>query len=468
MRQQVQFAGPFDERTEKAISSQTCINWYPVVVETHGKKTLILKQRSGLKFNQTLSVGPHRGSYIHDGLLYVVSNAYVYSISTSNVATLVGTMNTYVGFVGMASSGSELVIVDGTDGWIWNGTSFTQITDVDFVDAVQVKFIKGRFVVNSPGTGRFYISASYDATIWSALDYATAEVDPDDLIALEVDHQELWTMGEYTNEVHNYTGNTDFPLESMPGGFTEWGCAAPWSVAKGDNTVVWLAQTRTGGRQVVRATGFVPTVISSDSLEERMTGFSRVDNAHAFIVKASDKHLFYVLTFPTDNETHVYDFATGLWHGWESYNVGRFRVATSMYWNNAYYMGDSINGNLYTFDAETYADNGVNIVRSRKTEHFSDSQDELFCHSLEILVNSGKGLVTGQGSDPTIALYFSDDGGNTYGNVKTRSLGAIGKYKTRVRWNRLGAYRHRVYEIRVSDPINVSIIGAYAEISKEK
>ena len=465
MRQQVQFAGPFDERTEKAISAQTCINWYPVVVQTHGKRSMILKQRPGLKFDQELTAGPHRGMYIHDGFLYVVANNKAYKIDTDGIATLLGSMNTDTGFVGMASSGTELVIVDGTDGWRWNGTTFTQITDEDFVDAVQVKFIKGRFIVNSPGTGRFYISASYDATTWAALDYATAEVDPDDLIALEVDHQELWTLGEYTNEVHNYTGNTDFPFESMPGGFTEWGCAAPWSIAKGDNTVIWLAQTRNGGRQVVKATGFVPTVISSDSLEERMTGFSRVDNAHAFVVKAADKHLFYVLTFPTDNETHVYDFATGLWHAWESYGLGRFRVATSAYWNNKYYMGDAINGNLYTFDADTYADNDESIVRSRKTEHHASNQDVVFCHSLEVLVNSGMGLESGQGEDPQIALYVSNDGGITFGNAKTRSLGIQGKYKKRVKWDRLGSYRHRVYEVRVSDPVDVTIIGAFAEIS---
>lgn len=467
MRKPIAFAGPFDERNAKAISAQTTINWYPIILGTHGERTMILKQRPGLKFNQSTTIGPHRGSYVHDGLLYVVANNGVYKIDTTETAARIGSLSTYSGLVGMASSGSQLVIVDGIDGFVWNGTTFSQITDTDFVEAQQVKFIKGRFIVNSPGTGRFYMSGSYDATSWASLDYATAEVDPDDLIAIEVDHQELWTLGEYTTEVHNYNGNTDFPFESMQGGFTEWGVAASRSVAKGDNTVIWLAQTRAGGRQVVQATGFVPKVISSDSLEERMTEFSRVDDAYAFVVKSADRHLFYVLTFPTENETHVYDFATGLWHGWESYGVGRFRISTCTYWNNKYWMGDSINGNLYTFDSLTYADYDQVMVRSRKTEHYSENQDNIFCHSLEILVNTGSGLLTGQGSDPQIALYRSNDGGQTWGNARTRSLGAIGKYKTRVIWNKLGAYRHRVYEIRVSDPVDVSIVGAYVEQSKE-
>lgn len=466
MRIPIPFAGPFDERTAKAVSSQTCINWYPDIVNTHGKQMMTLKMRPGLKFNQTIGLGPHRGAIVHAGVHFLVANNGVYSLDSSDVATRIGSLSTYSGFVGMASSGSQLVIVDGIDGFYWNGTTFTQITDLDFVDAVQVKFIKGRFIVNKPGTGRFYISADYDASSWASLDYATAEVDPDNLIAIEVDHQELWLFGEFVTEQYYYSGNTLFPFEPQPGAFIEWGCMAPWTVQKADNSIVWLAQTRNGGRQVVQATMTNPIVISSSSLEERMNKMTMVSDAYAFVVKSPDKHLFYVLTFPTANETHVYDFATKLWHAWETFGVGRFRVATHLYTNGKSYMGDAINGNLYTFDASTYKDNDVNIVRSRKTEHSSSNQDRIFCHSLELLINVGQGLITGQGSDPQVALYYSDDGGNTYGNAHTESLGKIGEYRTRVKFDQLGEYRHRVYEVRISDPVPTTLIGAYAEMSK--
>lgn len=467
MRTPIPFAGPFDERTAKAVSSQTCINWYPDIVQTHGEQMMTLKMRPGLKYNQVMSVGPHRGSTVHDGSPYFVSNNSVYKTDANDVATLVGSLNTYFGFVGMASSGSQLVIVDGTDGFYWDGTTFTQITDIDFVEAVQVKFIKGRFIVNSPGTGRFYISGDYDASSWAALDYATAEVDPDDLIAIEADHQELWLFGEFTTEQYYYSGNALFPFEPQPGAFTEWGCIAPWSVYKADNSLVWLAQNRQGGRQVVQATMTNPIVISSGALEERMNLFTTVSDAYGFVVKAPDKHLFYVLTFPAANETHVYDFATKLWHAWESYGVGRFRVSTHVYANGKHYMGDAINGNLYTLDASTFQDNSTNIVRSRKTDHSSKNQDLLFCHSLDLLFNVGQGLITGQGADPQVALYYSDDGGNTWSNAHTATLGAIGAYNARVVFRRLGSYRHRVWEVRISDPIPTTLIGAFAEMSKE-
>lgn len=467
MRTPIPFAGPFSERTAKAVSSQTCINWYPDIVETHGGQMMTLKMRPGLKFNQTLTIGPHRGSLVHSGDPYFVSNNGVYKLDINDVATRIGSLNTYSGFVGMASSGTQLVIVDGLDGFYWDGTTFTQITDEDFVDASQIVFIKGRFIVNAPNTGRFYISNDYDASAWDALDYATAEVDPDDLIALEADHQELWLFGEYTTEQYYYSGNSLFPFEPQPGAFTEWGCLAPWSVKKADNSLVWVAQNRQGGRQVVQATMTNPQVISSGALEERMNLFTTVSDAYAFVIKAPDKHLFYVLTFPAANETHVYDFATKLWHSWETYGLGRFRVSTHLYANGKSYMGDAVTGDLYTFDAKTYMDNDINIVRSRKTDHSSANQDRLFCHSLELLINVGQGLISGQGSDPQVALYYSDDGGNTYGNAHTESIGKIGEYANRVKFDQLGEYRHRVYEVRISDPVPTTFIGAYAQISKE-
>lgn len=464
MKRPIPFAGPFNERIAKAISAETCVNWYPEITRTHNNETMILKMRPGLKYNQMLNGGPVRGSLVHGSNLFVVSGSSVFSVDINDVSTVIGTLVTDTGMVGMASSGTELVIVDGTDGWVWNGATFTKITDVDFVDASQVKFHKGRFIVNAPGTGRFYISASYDATSWSSLDFATAEIDPDDLIAIEVDHQELWLFGEYTTESYYFSGNALFPFEPRPGASIEWGCVAPWSIAKGDNTVVWLAQTRNGGRQIIKATSINPQVISTDAIEESLSVMTRVDDAVAFVVKGQDRHLFYVITFPTADKTFVYDFSTGLWHGWDSFGAGKFRISTHTFFNGKSYMGDLINGNLYEFDGSTYSDNGQRMVRSRKTEHSSSNQNIIFCGNLELLFNVGHGLISGQGSDPQVALYYSDDGGNTFGNVHTRSLGAIGKYKNRVRFDRLGKYYHRVYEIRISDPVPTNLIGAYAEL----
>lgn len=62
--------------------------------------------------------------------------------------------------------------------------------------------------------------------------------------------------------------------------------------------------------------------------------------------------------------------------------------------------------------------------------------------------------------NPKAMLRWSDDGGSTWSNEHWTAIGKTGEYKNRARWHRMGSARDRVYEVRVTDPIKVAIIGA--------
>lgn len=478
MREPIPFAGTYNARTAKAISAQKLVNWYSSFVDSHEGKRLALIQRPGLVLEGSYTVGPHRGAYQHIDKLYFVSYNTLYSKDTNNADTTCGTINTYAGPVGLASNGTHLVIVDGTDGWVWDGSTLDQITDADFVDAEQIKFLHGRFIVNKPGTGQFYISTTYpakadliDGAAWTSLDFATAEVDPDNLLALEVDKEQLWLFGDFTTQLYLDTGNSIFPFESQPGGAIEWGVAAPWSVAKGDSTVVWLAQNRNGGPQVVATSGFAPQVISSDALEEAMSGYSTVDDAFAFIMKGADKSYFYVLTFPTANVTWVYNMSMPPelgWHQWSSYGLGRFRAATYCYFNRKRYVGDALNGNLYSLSDSVYTDNGDILERIAIAPTLDLNGDDFSVNEFEIEFNPGVGLISGQGSDPQAMLRISKDHGNTWGNSRWRGIGKIGNYRKRATWRQLGQFNSFTPELRITDPVNATVIGARADIERTR
>lgn len=72
-------------------------------------------------------------------------------------------------------------------------------------------------------------------------------------------------------------------------------------------------------------------------------------------------------------------------------------------------------------------------------------------------------LVPTPGGDPQVMLRISNDGGKTWVAEVWRDAGKVGEYLRRVRWNRLGAARRRVFEIAVTDPIQWRITGAYIE-----
>jgi Concanavalin A-like lectin/glucanases superfamily len=68
---------------------------------------------------------------------------------------------------------------------------------------------------------------------------------------------------------------------------------------------------------------------------------------------------------------------------------------------------------------------------------------------------------------PKIALKWSDDGGKTYGNEKWLQVGTVGKYKNRAVAYNLGHARDRVYDARITDPVNRDIIGATLFVEPE-
>ena len=87
----------------------------------------------------------------------------------------------------------------------------------------------------------------------------------------------------------------------------------------------------------------------------------------------------------------------------------------------------------------------------------------MFFPSIEIDLEAGVGLVTGQGNDPQAMLDWSDDG-HTWSNKLWRSMGKIGEYTARAKWNRLGSSRNRIFRLTISDPVKKVIIGAYAPV----
>ena len=68
-----------------------------------------------------------------------------------------------------------------------------------------------------------------------------------------------------------------------------------------------------------------------------------------------------------------------------------------------------------------------------------------------------------QGTNPQVMLRWSDDGGHTWSSEHWVSIGKIGEYGRRVIWRRLGMtqkIRDRVYEVSMTDPVKIAIMGA--------
>lgn len=454
------------------------VNLFPEIVPEAGKEPAFLSRCPGLKRKSSIGNGPVRGLWKVNDIMYAVSGNTFYKVETYGRTRLKGTAIgtvTGTGPVSMSDNGTQIFIACNPDGFIYNTSTevFAEITDPDFAGAVTVGYIDGYFVFNEPNSSRFWVTQLLDGTSVDPLDFASAEGDPDNLVSLIVDHREIWLFGTNSTEVWYDAGTADFPLQRIQGAFNEIGCAAPYSVAKVDNSVFWLGSDARGRGIVYRNNGYKGQRISTHAVEWQIQQYTDISDALAYSYQ-QDGHIFYVLIFPTANTTWVYDASTQAWHeraGWENSEFTRHRSNCQVVYNNEIIVGDYANGNLYAFDLTDYSDNGdiQRWLRSwRALPTGTNDLKRTSQHTLQIDCEAGVGIDTGQGSDPQMMLRWSDDGGHTWSNEHWMSMGKIGEYYRRAFARRMGMtlkLRDRVYELSGTDPVKIAIMGAQLNVT---
>jgi len=462
---------------------QRCLNLYAEGVIGETKSQIILKKRSGLKLFATTTLPQRRIYTTSKGRLFSINGDKLTEISITGGKTEHGTISTSTGQVSMADNGDELLIVDGTTGFVFNLVTnvLTSIADTDFPDsATHVTFQDGFLIVNDPSSspaGEFFISGIRDATTWGALDFGNAESSPDIINALISTGREVWLFGPKSVEPWYNSGAAAFPFQRINGAQSEIGLFAPFSLCRMETSIFWLGANDQGHGQVFTNQGYKPVRISTHAIEQEWITYSSIEDAVGFCYQEGG-HKFYVLNFQAGDKTWVYDTVTGWWHetGFTDFTInkdGQYRGNTHAFFNGKNFTSDAANGNIYEIDPKTLTDeidpdiltdptiDGVKIKMLRSTPHEWNGAERVFYNSFQVDMETGVGLTVGQGSDPQAMLRWSNDGGHTFSNQLFKDIGKKGEYKTRVKFNRIGQARDRLWEFSITDPIPVTILGAY-------
>lgn len=469
----IPFIGPAYMSRSVSVDCQRLVNLYPETTQSGtGANVAAFFGTPGLKLFATVGAGPIRGAFRTAlGRMFVVSASGLYEVTSAGTSTLLGTLKTSSGMVSIDENGLQLCVVDGVFGYVLTlaTNAFTRIADEAFSGASIVQYLDGYFVFNTVNTGRFQISGLSDGLTYDALDFASAEGNPDNIVSMLVNYRELWLFGAQTTEVFYNSGASDFPIVRMQGAFIEIGCVAPFSVGKLDSSVFWLGGSDTGGGVVYQAHGYTPTRISTHAIEYAIQSYGDISDAVAFVYQ-QEGHSFYVLSFPSANKTWCYDITTNLWHERAYRNpvsaqLERHRANCHCYAFSKHLVGDHENGNIYQFDLDTYTDNGALIPAIRSAPHLIQLRRRNKYNSFELDLEQGIGLDgSGQGTDPKIILDWSNDGGRTWSNEHFASAGKIGLTKTRAIWRRLGISRDRVFRVTMTDPVRRHWVNAQIDV----
>lgn len=456
------------------LSAQRVVNLFTEKQRPGAKSQTPLFGVPGLTAFANVGTGPHRGSWIMQGLAFVVSGPELYSVDINGAGTLLGTGIGGTEPVSMADNGMQLCIVNGVDGWIYTTSAnnsvsmsgFFQITDPNFTSANTVEFFDGYFVFDRTGTNEFFISALYDGTSYNALDFASAEASPDYVVATIQNLQLLFIFCQAHIELWYDAGTANFPFARYAGGVINYGCVSPYSIIKQDGAIFFLGSDKI----FYRLQANFPIRVSTHEMEHIIAQDPDITQAFCFTYTL-EGHKFVVLTLPASGRTLVFDISTGLWaerESWDANNVpqGRWRGNTALRVYNNTYIGDAFSGAFALLDWTVYTELGNTIEGTAYSAPLHEDRKRLFISRFELDVQAGVGLTTGQGSDPQILLDVSVDGAQTFRTLQPqRSMGRIGEYTKRLRWLRQGMGRQFVFRIRISDPVPRVIIAAHADVS---
>lgn len=466
-------SGGFYESQSKVLSSQQLINAYVQTPQTEsaysedvifGTPGLVevdsLGTSSALRNYGAVSVGGvpffvQGNSNGDDGNLFSLDASEALS---SALGTLVD-LDTR--FVSMTQNGTQLMmLIPGGTGYIWDTSTsaFTEITDSDFTfrEPQYVTFIDGFFVcstaldsLGNPGSKQFIISDINDGLSWDALQFGSAEANPDDIVAPWEFKDRLYIFGEFTYEPFSNIGGADFPFQRVPGGLQNIGLSSPFSLVNSNSYFYWIGPGTNEKVGIWRANGQAPEKISTPAIDFHIQQFTEDELADVYSVyEGVNGNYFIVFHFSTG--AFGYNETNGKWHERQTART-QHRVSSLAGAYGNLYVGDIFDGRIGKVDTEVFSEyDDTAVLRTLVTAPFNMDQEPFFVPRLELTMDTSDYPDSEEGVE-IINLSISHDGATTFGPPDPALLGPLVDFGRRVGWRRKGRFaRSAVFKFEFS------------------
>lgn len=443
-------------------AAERCVNFYPEPIEVPtGKVPLVLYPTPGYTSKVTLPDSPNRGHAAFDGRLFAVAGTHLYEVDSLWGVVDRGTVandlvNSPATFSTNGDAGGQLFVTAGGTGYILT-LATNVLTTVLTGTAHFGGFVDGYFLALDTTTSTLRVSALENGLTWDPTMVAQRNTAADPWVSMTILGRQVRLMGQLTSEAWYDAGDPLFPFAPVQDSLVDHGIASPYSsAALADESVIWLSANRQGTGVVMRASGYTPTRISSHAVEQAIQGYYQTRDAVAWSYQDRG-HPFYVLAFPTAGATWVYDTVTGFWHerGWWNsttmlYNASRAQFHAYVF--GLHLVGDRLTGVLYEQSITAYTDIASGVLRRlRQGPHLSSQQRQVFASTAQLDLETGIGTVATPA--PQVMLQWSVDGGHLWSNEHWVTAGAVGAYRMRAIWRRIGVSRDRIFRVVVTDPV---------------
>jgi hypothetical protein len=313
-----------------------------------------------------------RGCYFWEtnNSLYFVNDDTVYK---GTYATTVGTITAGKEPVTITELGARLIIIDHENnrGWtITTGDTLAQITDADFpTDLIQGAAVLDGFLFVGSSDGTISQSALNNPTAWAALDFLTAQREPDKAVHITKHLDQVVMFGSRTIE---FFYNAGYPagsvLQRRNDVSYQTGVTDGRSVHNTGDKIYFIGSDRTGSGSVYVLDAFQISKVSSPQIDRYIHDTFIQSDLDAITAGFTiNGHEFVLITALTTSDsdfspaqTMVLDKVTGLWSTWEIGLLGltgfplvKWTDQTSLGSRQGF--GILVNGDIFQFSGESTA-----------------------------------------------------------------------------------------------------------------
>jgi hypothetical protein len=457
------------------IDAEDCINLYPEKSGSEGAKVPIaLLHCPGKTVFAKIPEATGGFVYTVNGRSFAAATD-LYELLANGTTVVRGSMGAApAGPTQMASNQDQLIAMN-------NGNLFVLTLATNVFVAVdmsqfngpvsQIGFADGYFIATLQNSHTFQQSNLEDGTTWNGLNIATVSLFPDNFTSMICDHREP-TFFSGKKSVTYYNSGAGFPVFiPIQDAFLEEGAGATFATVQLDNSIFWLSQDERGWMVAKRLNGAVGERISTHAIELAWQTYANPSAAVGYTYQ-EEGHSVWVIRFPGETYSWVYDVASGLWHKRAYYNPTTGRYESDHSQSHTFNFGlhvvaDWASGNIYQQSNEIYTDNQQAIRWARRSTTMSRDNKWIYYSEFELDVEVGLApvppLLDGDGGPRAaqVTLRWSNDGAKTWSSDYLLNCGQAGEFNARARKTQLGRARRRVWEVSGTDPIPWRIADAY-------
>jgi len=410
--------------------------------------------------------------------------------------TVVGTVSNTSTPVSMVETGGEgtafpqLVVCDGSNVFscstvepastissTWRSIQLPQNAQSQYILPTHCAYLYGYLLVNDSQTDAFFMSYQYpfettttegdiDYDIFQTVKYegsgwiTYAEWMPDNITAMAGTGSRVWTLGPKSYQIFNFNNDINYPFTSPDTAAAAIGILAPNSLCVIGPRVFWVGSSDIGNNGIYMGNINEVSRISNPDIERAISLMANPSDAIGQ-VWMENSHVFYSITFITDNKTFVYDVNEDRWHDRVSTdpnknidNAWRYKYAVQ-HDGKIYFM---CNGALVRQSTTKWTEHdGNTMIRLRRCGAIMKDYSPITIDSLMLFINNG--YTDSVLIKPKLMLRFSKDG-TTFNNERIGYMGRQGQYSYVTEFPRLGMGRIWNFEISCSENIDFTLMSA--------